>query len=592
MPPIVTQSSSRLSNVKSLDQLAVVLGEQTKVLSYWLYKAEPAKKYEQYSIPKKNGGWRQISAPRDGLKRIQGKLSRLLAEIYNDREQRRVNGSFDGSRTSPYVLAHGFKDKYSIITNAQMHVGKRFVFNTDLEDFFPSISFGRVRSFFRLDSDFRLDPAVATMIAQLTCFRNQLPQGAPTSPIISNFIGHMLDIKLNKMARKGNCSYTRYADDLTFSTNEERFPPAIARLVSGTTDEWVAGDGLLARVYASGFRVNHDKSRMQVASSRQDATGLTVNRTVNVSATYYKLARAMCDHLFTGGTCHEMKGGKWTVLPPHRLQGRLDFIYSVRRSRLKIPLDHLAKKQFSIEYMKREALFCDQQKAFSTLYKNMMNYTTFHGIEKPMVVGEGITDGLYIRAAIKTIGPAYPKLYDPSGDGEVLVNFYKHTDKRKFYQIGEGAAPLKSFIAEYPKLMGPFKTKPKQPVILIVDNDREGREVLTAAGSRWKKDMSVPSPFYHLFSNLYIIPLPKSGATDVCIEDLFDQTWLAGESIGVRKFTKKNEFDSTTHFGKAELVGQIVRPKRATIDWSGFVPLLEAIQGAISDYEVKLSLTP
>lgn len=331
---------------------------------------------------------------------------------------------------------------------------------------------------------------------------------------------------------------------------------------------------------------------MQVALSRQEATGLTVNKTVNVPATYYKLARAMCDHLFTGGTCHEMKGGKWTVLPAHRLQGRLDFIYSVRRSRLKMPLDHVSKKQFPIEYRKREELFCSQQRSFSALYRNMMNYTTFHGTEKPMVVGEGITDGLYIRAAINTIGHAYPKLYDPSGDGEVLVNFYKHTDKRKFYQIGEGAAPLKVFIADYLKLMAPFKTRPKQPVILIVDNDKEGRDVLTVAGSRWKKDVSVPSPFYHLVSNLYIIPLPKPGASDACIEDLFEQTWLAAQSIGVRKFTKKNEFDSATHFGKADLVGQIVRPNRATIDWSGFLPLLGAVQGAISDYETKLALTP
>lgn len=344
MPPITTQSSSRLSNVRSIDQLAAVLGEQTKVLSFWLYKAEPARKYIEYRIPKKSGGWRYIAAPQDGLKRIQGKLARLLAEIYNDREQRRVNACFDGLRVAPHVLSHGFKDKYSIVTNAQVHVGKKFVFNTDLEDFFPSISFGRVRSFFRLDNDFRLDPAIATMIAQLTCFRNQLPQGAPTSPILSNFIGHILDVKLNKMASKGNCSYTRYADDLTFSTNEQQFPSAIARLIVGTTDKWVAGDGLLARVYASGFRVNHDKSRMQLSLSRQEATGLVVNQTVNVAASYYKIARAMCDHLFSGGTCYEMKGGKWTEFPSHRLQGRLDFIYSVRRSRLKLSLDHISKK--------------------------------------------------------------------------------------------------------------------------------------------------------------------------------------------------------------------------------------------------------
>lgn len=157
MPPIVTQSASRLSNIKSLDQLAAVLEEQTRVLSYWLYKAEPERKYVHYSIPKKNGGWRHITAPKDGLKRIQGKLARLLAEIYNDIEQRRSNAPFS-LRVSESVLAHGFKDKYSIITNARVHVGKRYVFNTDLEDFFPSITFGRVKAFFIADNNFRLSP--------------------------------------------------------------------------------------------------------------------------------------------------------------------------------------------------------------------------------------------------------------------------------------------------------------------------------------------------------------------------------------------------------------------------------------------------
>ncbi|MDX0124438.1 hypothetical protein GOC15_07285 [Sinorhizobium meliloti] len=594
LPPLVTQSPSRLSNVRSLGQLAAVLEEQTKVLSYWLYKAEPSKRYVEYSIPKRNGGWRHITAPKDGLKRIQGKLARLLAEIYNDIEQRRSNSAFDDSRVADCVLSHGFKDKYSIITNARVHVGKRYVFNTDLENFFPSITFGRVRAFFIADKNFRLDPSVATMIAQLACYRNQLPQGAPSSPIISNFIAHILDIKLNKMAKAGNCSYTRYADDLTFSTNETRFPPAIARLVVGTTDRWVAGDGLLGRVYASGFRINHDKSRMQLPKSRQEATGLTVNQNVNVASTYYKLARSMCDHLFTGGTCFEKIDGKWMEFPAHKLQGRMDFIYSVRRSRLRMSLDHVSKKQHAIDYRKRETEFCKQQSSFTTLYRDLLNYQSFHGMEKPVIVGEGITDGLYIRAAIQTIGAAlFPKLYDASDDGKVLVSFYKHSDKRKFYQIGEGASQLKPFITEYTKLMEPFKTRPKQPVILIVDNDDEGRGVLNVAGSRWKKDVKTAAAFYHLVSNLYIMPIPaKSGLASTAIEDLFDSAWLAAQHIGGRKFTKDNEFNSATHFGKADLVSQIVRPKRTTIDWTGFQTLLQGIQNVIVDYEGKLAVSP
>ena len=573
--------------------MAAVLGEQTKVLSYWLYKAKNSDKYVQYRIPKRNGGWRHITAPQGGLKRIQTKLARLLAEIYNDIEQRRINASFDGTHVSECVLAHGFKDKYSIITNARVHVGRRFVFNTDLENFFPSITFGRVRGFFISDNNFRLEPTVATIVAQIACFQNQLPQGAPCSPIISNFIAHILDIKLNKMAKRGNCSYSRYADDITFSTNEKVFPVAIARPVAGTTDRWVASDGLLSRVYASGFRINHDKSRMQLPMSRQETTGLTVNHNVNVAATYYKTARSMCDHLFSGGHCFEKIAGNRVEFPAHKLQGRMDFIHSVRRSRLGISLDHVPKKHLHATYRKREEEFCEQQKAFSALYRNLLNYGSFHGMENPTIVGEGVTDGLYIWAAIKTVGHTFPRLYDASSKTEVLVNFYKHTEKRKFYQVGEGAAPLKDFIREYTNTMKPFKTRPKHPVIVLVDNDGEGKDVLKAAAARWRVKINSSTPFTHLVSNLYILPVPeKPGSTDTCIEDLFDATWLASRDIEGRKFTKDNDFNSATHFGKTELVGQIVRPKRTTIDWSGFTPLLKHIQDIILDYDVKLAAGP
>lgn len=569
--------------------MAAILGEQSKVLSYWLYRADLSKKYTQYSIPKKNGGWRIITAPQDGLKRIQTKLARLLADIYNDIEQRRLNESFDGVTVSQCVLSHGFKDNYSIITNAKIHVGKRFVFNTDLENFFPSISFGRVRGFFINDRNFRLHEEVATTIAQIACYQNQLPQGAPCSPIISNFIGHMLDIKLNKMAKKGNCSYTRYADDLTFSTNEKHFPAEIARLVAGTADRWVAGNGLISRVYASGFRINHDKSRMQLPMSRQETTGLTVNQKVNVAATYYKTARSMCDRLFKEGYCFEIVSGKWVEVPAAKLQGRMDFIHSVRRGRLGISLDHVPKKRWPTAYRNRENIFREQQRAFTSIYEKLLNYRSFHEMAKPTIVGEGITDGLYINAAIRTIGGLYPRLYDPSGNGTPLVDFYKHSDKRKIYQIGEGAKPLREFAKDYSKLMEPFKTKPSNPVIVVIDNDKEGRECLTAIGKRWGKTIDGTSSFYHLTSNLYVVPVPASGTTLTSIEDLFDSTWLAAQDISGRKFTKDNDFDSATHFGKTQLAGQIVRPKRASIKWDGFKPLLQGIQDAILDFELQSS---
>lgn len=584
MLPIITQSASVLRNVKTLGQLAALLKEQPKILSYWLYKAPLSAKYTTYTIPKKNGGYRTITAPQDGLKRIQVKLARILSEIYNDLEQKRIDADFDGVNISKCVLAHGFKDKYSIVTNARFHIGKRFVFNTDLENFFPSITFGRVRGFFISDNNFRLDPTIATIIAQLACYKNQLPQGAPCSPIISNFIAHLLDLKLNKMAKIGNCSYTRYADDITFSTNEINFPNTIARLVRGTTDRWVAGSGLISRVYASGFRINHDKSRMQLPHSRQEATGLTVNQNINVSHEYYKTIRSQCHNLFTEGYCFEIVKGKWVELSPRKLQGRLDFIHFVRRSRFGITLDHISKKEFPIAYRAREEKFVEQQAAFSKIYKQLLNYRSFHGMDKPIIIGEGSTDCLYINAAIKTVGAKFPKLYD-STEEKLLIDFYKHTEKRKFYQVGEGAQPLKEFIRNYTDLMAPFQQAPNHPVLILVDNDKEGQDVLNVACKRWKITPQKNAPFIHLVANLYIssIPLPTA-KSDASIEDLFDQQWLAQETLHGKHFSKNNNYNTTTHFGKTDLAGKIVRPKRASIDWNGFLPLLTNIEGAIDHF--------
>jgi len=244
---------AQLKGAQTLPQLARVLGVKPESLSYVLYWTPPERKYETFDIPKKGGGWRTITAPKSRLKMIQTKLADLLSEIQTELEK---------SRTRRHcVLAHGFKEKFSIVTNAAAHRNKRYVFNADIKDFFPSINFGRVLGFFAKDRNFELRTNVATIIAQIACHNNELPQGSPCSPVISNLITHVLDIHLNRVARAGRCTYTRYVDDLTFSTNEKEFPISIARLNAGSKDIWAAGDALVRHVYRSGFKLNHDKTR-------------------------------------------------------------------------------------------------------------------------------------------------------------------------------------------------------------------------------------------------------------------------------------------------------------------------------------------
>ncbi|HEX4411224.1 MAG TPA: reverse transcriptase domain-containing protein [Xanthobacteraceae bacterium] len=240
-------------------------------------------------MPKKSGGERVISAPDQRLKLIQSRLGKLLAQC-----QLEVEAEL---KVKPRcVLAHGLKAGFSIQTNAINHRSRRWVFNTDLQDFFPSINFGRVYGFFMKNQHYLLNKKAATIISQIACHENKLPQGSPCSPVISNIIAHVLDIRLNELATSKGCTYTRYADDLTFSTDEKVFPSSIAKCDPADPNRWLYGAGLNKRVTKAGFTINSQKSRMQYCNSRQEATGLVVNKKVNVKREYYKLARSRACH--------------------------------------------------------------------------------------------------------------------------------------------------------------------------------------------------------------------------------------------------------------------------------------------------------
>ena len=123
------------------------------------------------------------------------------------------------------------------------------------------------------------------MIAQIACHENSLPQGSPCSPVISNLIAHLLDIRLVKLASKAGCTYSRYADDLTFSTNKKEFPVDIA-VPSGTDGAashlWLPSKTLQKVIERTGFCINDKKTHMMYRTSRLDVTGLVVNKKINV----------------------------------------------------------------------------------------------------------------------------------------------------------------------------------------------------------------------------------------------------------------------------------------------------------------------
>lgn len=264
------------------EDVADLLEIPYKVLNYHLYIKSPSLQYKTFTIPKKTGGTREISAPVTPIKIIQRKLNTVLQNVCKDIYKKQD-------------LVHGFRYGKSVCTNAKIHEKKEYVFNIDLLDFFPSINFGRVYGMFK-GKRYKLPEKVAAVLARICCYNNQLPQGAPTSPIVSNMICARLDNELYRLARSFDCRYTRYADDITFSTDRPEFPAELAdvtQLISRSRLKAVAGKELNAIVEKNGFLINTCKVRIQNRHGRQCVTGLIVNEFPNVSRKYTNQIRAM-----------------------------------------------------------------------------------------------------------------------------------------------------------------------------------------------------------------------------------------------------------------------------------------------------------
>lgn len=261
---------------QTLKDVAKLLDLRPHQLTYALFSARDNQRYATFEIPKRTGGMRRIDSPIGVIRTGQKRLAPILAKLHR-----------------PHPASQGFLPERSILTNAEAHAGQRLVLNVDLADFFPSINFGRVRGLFRAPP-FHMGDAAATVCAQLCTFRNGLPQGAPTSPVLSNYIATGLDRRLHRLARENRCRYTRYADDITFSTGAPALPVSLcAPLGEGMNAPVEVGPALAAQISAAGFAVNPKKVRLQRRSVRQSVTGVTVNEKPNVDRLRVRRIRAM-----------------------------------------------------------------------------------------------------------------------------------------------------------------------------------------------------------------------------------------------------------------------------------------------------------
>jgi hypothetical protein len=253
----------------------------------------PGSGYVEFEIPKAKGGTRRIAAPRAKLRKVQ---RTLLDEIL--------------AKVPQHDASHGFTTGRSTVTNAAPHAGAAIVIKLDLKDFFPTVHYRRVKGLF---VQLGYAAPVAGLLAGLTTYRPRLPsgeviwpgvlpQGAPTSPALANLCCRRMDARLSKLAAKYGATYTRYADDMTFSFAKA---PDIA---IGRFLWWV--DGIC---HAEGFLERPDKRRILRGKQQQRVTGLVVNAGVHVPRADRKRFRAILHNCEKTGLAEQAKTANKTV---------------------------------------------------------------------------------------------------------------------------------------------------------------------------------------------------------------------------------------------------------------------------------------
>lgn len=271
--------------------------------------------YTHHQLTKKSGGKRDIYEPSQELKKIQKRLNYYLQGYYLLIKPKEVHG---------FVINPSYLETQSnIVENAKPHINKKVILNIDLQDFFPSITSRKVKDIFQ-SQFFDFDEQISTALTLLTTFEGILPTGAPTSPVISNFVCAQLDQDLREFSALNLLTYTRYADDLTFSGNNE--------ITKGMISE------INSIIQKNHFKMNEKKLRIRTSNRQQIVTGLTVNEKVNVNRRLLKKVRAMIFDLEKNGleVASRRHFKNSTIVPDagnyflNRLRGYIDFIGQVR----------------------------------------------------------------------------------------------------------------------------------------------------------------------------------------------------------------------------------------------------------------------
>lgn len=249
--------------------------------------------YTERFIEKSNGEARQLHVPSPELKAVQKKILKGLL-----------------ARLRVHAAATGFEPGTSIVHNAIMHTHQAVVICLDVRDFFPSTSAERVDAYFRRIGWNR---EAAALLTRLTTFEGGLPQGASTSPRLSNLVNYALDSRLDRFAQRRKATYTRYADDICFS-----YPKDFPKKIRGTLQV------VRRHLKYFGYEVHPNKTRILRQHQRQKVTGLVVNDRVNVPRHIRRKLRAVE---------HRLNNGRPATMTREQLSGWKAFLTMVEKQR-------------------------------------------------------------------------------------------------------------------------------------------------------------------------------------------------------------------------------------------------------------------
>lgn len=273
-----------LSDAKNMHYGKVCKPFQLKALTYYSDPNRSITRYRKFTIKKKSGKERTIHAPAKGLKSILRSLNFVLQCI-----------------AEPHNAAYGFVMNKSIVDNAKVHVGNNYVYNIDLKDFFFSFDRKWVKYGFMIEP-FELGKEREELAFFIACLCthplevngklvNVLPQGSPTSPTITNILCKKLDKRLTGLANRFGAKYTRYADDITFSSPHNIYQKGEVPVLNskGHYDNFTTELNRLLK--EENLLINERKTRLQKSGYKQEVTGLIVNEKVNVKQRYVKQIR-------------------------------------------------------------------------------------------------------------------------------------------------------------------------------------------------------------------------------------------------------------------------------------------------------------